>query len=118
MRVNYWLQRVLHPPQFEALLICFKYHWEEYYSQYTLEGKPRQRLCYNRKPRQLPLMQDKLLFILVYLKTNLLQEVQEVHFEMTQPQANLWIHLLADILSKTLRTLGELPWKIQFRLTP
>lgn len=20
--------------QFEALLICFKYHWEEYYSQY------------------------------------------------------------------------------------
>lgn len=95
--------------QFEALLICFKYHWEEYYSHYTLEGKPRERISYNRKTSQLPLIQDKLLFILVYLKTNPLQEVQAVHFEMTQPQANHWMHLLADILSKTLRTLGELP---------
>lgn len=95
--------------QFEALLICFKYHWEEYYSQYTLEGKPRQLISYNRKTIQLPLIEDKLLFILVYLKTNPLQEVQAVHYEMTQPQANFWIHLLAEILSKTLRTLGELP---------
>ena len=95
--------------QFEALLISFKYHWEEYYSQYTLEGKPRQRISYNRKTSQLPLIQDKLLFILVYLKTNPLQELQAVHFEMTQPQANQWIHLLSDILSRTLRTLGELP---------
>jgi hypothetical protein len=27
---------------------------------------------------------------------------------MTQPQCNEWIHLLADILRKTLKTLGEL----------
>lgn len=74
-----------------------------------VEGKPRQRISYNRKTSQLPLIEDKLLFILVYLKTNTLQEVQAVHFEMTQPQANFWIHLLAKILSKTLWTLGELP---------
>jgi hypothetical protein len=30
-------------------------------------------------------------------------------FEMTQPQCNDWIHLLAEILCKTLKNLGELP---------
>lgn len=95
--------------QFEALSICFKYHWDEYYSIYTLEGKPRQRKSYNRKTSLLPHINDKLLFILIYLKTNPLQEVHAIHFSMTQPQANLWIHRLAEILKQTLKTLGELP---------
>nr|WP_235817028.1 transposase family protein [Bacteroides ndongoniae] len=50
----------------------------------------------------LPLIQDKLFFILVYLKTNPLQEFHAIQFEMTQPQANRWIHLLSEILRHTL----------------
>lgn len=34
---------------FDALLIIFKYHWNEYYSHFTLEGKIRERISYNRK---------------------------------------------------------------------
>ena len=29
----------LTPVEFDALLITFKYHWDEYYSHFTLEGK-------------------------------------------------------------------------------
>lgn len=32
----------LTPAEFDALLITFKYHWDEYYSHFTLEGKVRQ----------------------------------------------------------------------------
>ena len=97
----------LTPAEFDALLITFKYHWDEYYSHFTLEGKVRQRISYNRKTS---------VFILVYLKTNPLQELHAIQFEMTQPQANRWIHLLSDILRRTLKTLGELPDRNSKRL--
>ena len=106
----------LTPVEFDALLTTFKYHWDEYYSHFTLEGKVRQRISYNRKTSVLPLIQDKLFFILVYLKTNPLQELHAIQFEMTQPQANRWIHLLSDILRRTLKTLGELPDRNSKRL--
>ena len=106
----------LTPVEFDALLVTFKYHWDEYYSHFTLEGKVRQRISYNRKTSVLPLLQDKMFFILVYLKTNPLQELHAVQFEMTQPQANRWIHLLSEILRRTLKTLDELPDRNSKRL--
>ena len=53
---------------------------------------------------------------MVYLKTNPLQELHAIQFEMTQPQANRWIHLLSEILRRTLKTLGELPDRNSKRL--
>ncbi|GHT17307.1 hypothetical protein FACS189429_1090 [Bacteroidia bacterium] len=38
-----------------------------------------------------------------------MQEYHGLMFDMTQPQCNDWVHLLADILVKTLKRLGELP---------
>lgn len=35
---------------------------------------------------------------------------------MTQPQTNKWIHLLSEILKRTLKTLGELPDRNSRRL--
>lgn len=102
----------LTPAEFDALLITFKYHWDEYYSHFTLEGKVRQRISYNSVVSD----QDKMFFILVYLKINPLQELHAIQFEMTQPQANRWIHLLSEILRRTLKTLGELPDRNSKRL--
>jgi hypothetical protein len=62
-----------------------------------------------RKTNVLPGYRDNLLFILVYLKTFPLQELQAATFSMTQLQANFWIHLLSPILRKTLKRLEELP---------
>ena len=50
-----------------------------------------------------------LVFILYYLKNNCLQEVQAAMFGMSQPQANLWIHLLKRLLLKTLQASNCLP---------
>jgi hypothetical protein len=54
-------------------------------------------------------MADKLFFILHYLKTNNLQEVQGAMFRISQAKANVWIHCLHPILNQTLAELGELP---------
>jgi hypothetical protein len=54
-------------------------------------------------------MEDKLLFILVYLKQAPTQEVQGSLFGMRQPKANLWIHLLHAVLNRTLAGHGDLP---------
>jgi len=102
--------------EFDLLLPIFKNEWEEYYSHYTLRGKVRERISYGRKTGLLPMVSDKLLFILSYLKNNPLQEYHGVTFGMTQPQCNVWIHLLSDILVKTLKTLGELPDRNSLRL--
>ena len=95
--------------EFDELATEFRHEWEEYSRRFTLEGKPRQRIALPRKTNVLPGVQDKLLFILVYLKTFPIQELQAATFSMTQPQANRWIHLLSGILRKTLKRLGELP---------
>jgi hypothetical protein len=54
-------------------------------------------------------MEDKLFFILNYLKTNNLQTVQGAFFGISQPKANVWIHCLHPILNQSLAALGELP---------
>ncbi len=95
--------------EFDELAIEFSNEWNQYSICYTLEGKPRQRIALPRKTSILPHDQDKLLFILMYLKTFPLQELQAATFSMSQPQANFWIHLLSPILRKTLKRLKELP---------
>ena len=102
--------------EFDSFLPYFKAHWDEYNDSFTLEGLPRQRISYGRKNSLLPLPSDKLLFILSYLKNNPLQEYHAAMFELTQSQCNLLVHLLSDILRKTLKTLGELPERNHLRM--
>ena len=53
--------------------------------------------------------EDRLFFILVYLKTYALQVVQGRLFGMGQSKANQWIHVLLPVLLAALRTLGDAP---------
>jgi Helix-turn-helix of DDE superfamily endonuclease/DDE superfamily endonuclease len=53
--------------------------------------------------------EDKLLFILVYLKTYPLQAVMGELFGLSQPQVNYWIHRLLPLLRSALDDLGVLP---------
>ena len=101
---------------FDFLLPHFKIEWDNYNDIFTLEGKPRQRKSYSRTDSILPKVSDKLFFVLIYLKTNPLQEQHAASFQMTQPQANILIHLLSDILRKTLKQLGELPERNEYRI--
>ena len=57
----------------------------------------------------MPTPEDRLLFILVYLKTYALQVVQGRLFGMGQSKAHQWIHVLLVVLQGTLRALGDAP---------
>jgi hypothetical protein len=53
--------------------------------------------------------EQKLLFILVYLKTYPLQVVMSELFALSQPAVNYWIHRLLPVLQDALDDLGVLP---------
>jgi len=57
----------------------------------------------------LPTPEERLLFILAYIKTYALQVVQGRLFGMGQSKANQWIHVLLPVLLAALRTLGDAP---------
>ncbi|CAK0742838.1 conserved hypothetical protein [Gammaproteobacteria bacterium] len=61
------------------------------------------------RPSRLNLVQDKLFFILFYLKAYPLQEIFGFLFGLSQPQANYWIHLLSDVLKDTLEAMDFMP---------
>lgn len=97
--------------EFERFVPAFEQYRDEYNSYFTLERKPRLRISYNRKNSKIPLIKDKLLSILSYLKNNPLQQYYGLTYRMTQLQWSLWVHFLSKTLLKTLKILGKLPDK-------
>src|SRR5215470_14631678 len=77
---------------------------------WRMDGKPRTArrfTAYTNCP--LPTPEDRLFFILTYLKTSTLQVVQGRLFGMRQSKANQWLHVLLPALLAALRTLGDAP---------
>ena len=64
----------------------------------TWQGKGRQRQVGGGAKGILSPMEDTLLFILVSQKTNPLQTMHGLHFGLSQPQTNYWIHRLLPVL--------------------
>lgn len=96
--------------EFERLLPAFKAAYEaRYQSDKTVAGTKRKRQAGAGPKGKLERMEDKLLFILVYEKTYPLQTMQGIQFEMSQPQANDWIHRLTPILQTALASLAMKP---------
>jgi hypothetical protein len=75
----------------------------------TFDGKVRQRQVGGGAKGALPQMEDKLLFILVYQKTNPLQTMHGLQFELSQPQTNYWIHHLLPVLQRACAALALAP---------
>ena len=96
--------------EFDSLLPDFRDSYYEWMSTHRLDGKPRGNRQYSDyKNSPLPTIEEKLFFILNYLKTNNLQVVQGALFGLSQPKANVWIHCLHTVLNLTLDKLGKLP---------
>lgn len=75
----------------------------------TQDGKVRQRQRGGGAKGGLPQMGDKLLFILVYQKTNPLQVMHGLQFGLSQPQTHYWIHRLLPSVRQALADLGLAP---------
>jgi hypothetical protein len=96
--------------EFGQLVPGFEEAFQERMKERRLDGKRRSGRGYTTYANcPLPTPEDRLLFILVYLKTNVLQVVQGELFGMPQNKANQWIHTLLPVLQTTLRRLGDAP---------
>src|SRR2546423_3429136 len=96
--------------ELQQLVPPFEAAFHAHVAAWRLDGKPRtarQFSVYKNCP--LPTPEDRLFFILVYLKTYALQVVQGRLFGMGQSKANQWIHVLLPALLVALRTLGDAP---------
>jgi Helix-turn-helix of DDE superfamily endonuclease len=96
--------------EFQQLVPPFEAAFQAHMAEWRLDGQPRTARRYTTY-RNCPLLtpEDRLLFILVYLKTYALQVVQGRLFGMGQSKAHQWIHVLLVVLQTTLRTLGDAP---------
>jgi len=96
--------------EFQRLLPVFAAAYERLYRpDQTLAGQPRQRFAGGGRKAVLHSPEQKLLFLLVYLKTYPLQAVLSGLFGLSQPRVNCWIHRLLPILHEALDELGVLP---------
>jgi len=96
--------------EFQLLVPPFEAAFQAHLAPWRLDGKPRTaRRCTVYKNCPLPTPEDRLFFILVYLKTYALQVVQGRLFGMGQSKANQWIHVLLPVLLAALRALGDAP---------
>ena len=96
--------------EFELLLPAFAQCYERLYlPDQTLGGQPRQRFAGGGRRGVLYAPEQKLLFLLVYLKTYPLQALLGELFELSQPRVNYWLHRLLPILQEALDELGVLP---------
>src|SRR6476659_10274318 len=96
--------------EFQQLVPPFEAAFHAHMAAWRLDGKPwtaRRFSVYKNCP--LPTSEDRLFFLLTYLKTYSLQVVQGRLFGMGQSKANQWIHVLLPVLLAALRTLGDAP---------
>ena len=81
--------------EFQLLVLPFETAFHARMAAWRLDGKPRtarQFSVYKNCP--LPTPEDRLFFLLTYLKTYSLQVVHGRLFGMGQSKANQWIHTL------------------------
>src|SRR5437870_951456 len=96
--------------EFQQLVPPFEAAFQAHLAAWRLDGKPRTARRFTvYKNCPLPTPEDRLFFILTYLKTYALQVVQGRLFGMGQSKANQWIHVLLPVLLAALRALGDVP---------
>ena len=96
--------------EFQQLVPPFEAAFHARMAAWRLDGQPRTArrfTVYQTCP--LPTPEDRLLFLLAYVKTYSLQVVQGRLFSMGQSKANQWMHVLLPVLLAALRTLGDAP---------
>jgi len=96
--------------EFRQLVPPFEAAFQAHMADWRLDGQARTARRYTTYQNcPLPTPEERLLCILVYLKTYPLQVVQGRLFGMGQSKAHQWIHVLLVVLRATLRALGDAP---------
>lgn len=97
-------------PEFDLLSAAFARSYGRLHPpDRTAEGQPRLRHAGGGRKGALDGPQQKLLFLLVYLKTYPLQVLMAELFGLSQPGVNHWLRRLLPVLHDALDELGVLP---------
>jgi hypothetical protein len=100
----------LTPDEFQILVPAFEAAFQAHMAEWRLDGKRRTARRYTTYTNcPLPTPEDRLLFILIYLKTNPLQVAHGILFDLPQGKTNQWIHVLLPVVRTALRQLGDAP---------
>ncbi len=96
---------------FEQFLPYFEECHRYYFNRFDLDGKPvnRQRLYTIYKNSPLPTFEERLVFVLSYMKLNPIQEQHADMFSMTQQQCNRFLHALLRVFELGLGDCGSMP---------
>jgi hypothetical protein len=100
----------LTPEEFEYLLPAFEQAYRRTFPDTkTKTGQKRERKSGGGRKGALASIEQKLLFALVYQKSYPVQSIMGELFEISQSQANEWIHTLLPVLKQALDDLGYEP---------
>lgn len=96
--------------EFAVLVGPFEAAFQAHRAVWRFDGQPRGGRRYTTYATcPLPTAEDRLLFILVYLKAHPLQFLHGRLFGLPQGKTNQWIHVLLPVLRAALRQLGDAP---------
>lgn len=96
----------------EFLLVtpAFEQCYQAHMAVWRLDGKARTKRRYTTYENcPLPTAEDRLLFVLSYVKGNPLQSNHGTLFGLRQGKTNRWLQVLLPVLRETLRRLGVGP---------
>ena len=100
----------LYPSEFDELLPLFREQWYKFYRMHRLDGT-RRKSCFDhfeKNTKTLPTVENKLFFLLTYLKNNPTQEYQGAVFNCCQGKVSRWFHILLPLLKKVLKRMKYL----------
>src|SRR5918911_3296525 len=90
--------------EFQQLVLPFETAFHARMAAWRMDGKPRTSRRFTvYKNCPLPTPEDRLFFLLTYLKTYALQVVHGRLFGLPQYKANQWLHVLLPVLLTALR---------------
>jgi len=100
----------LMPDEFETIVPGFERCFQERMAQWTMTGKPRTARRFSVSTNcPLPTPEDRLLFVLSYLKHAPTQAYHGATFELIQSSVSGWLNILIPVLHTALRDMGETP---------
>jgi hypothetical protein len=98
------------PSEFELIVPPFERRFQAHMDQWTMTGKPRtsrRHSTYTNCP--LPSAEDRLLFVLAYLKHAPTQAYHGTTFGLIQSSVSTWLNILIPVLRAALLDLGDVP---------
>jgi hypothetical protein len=99
----------LEQDEFEDLLPHFGLELKKRREKFTVEGDHRNRSSSEYANSSLPTDADKLLFVLMFMKHNLSQEIIATMFDMSQNKIHHYLYTLIPTLRDALSQSNDLP---------